>query len=271
MIVLSLNSYLEYFQKHPSSLDLCYLLRLNASDGITASYAAKELGLAIQTITNALKDLEAARIIQSNKVGRERVYVPSESATFSKAIDESFRLLQHKRIRGRHFPFQFLLAELGHELRTLAAADSEGLSVEQNVSISHELADIRCHFQIRRNSTPTNTIIISHSDTEESVLTLLGRVLLAARVRFKGSITIILLFSPTLTSYVTSRATLPETIRSVFEVFSVDSSAKPRDRKEALKKVNIIKDYADENTMLMPWFARKLAQEIWELRRAKKT
>jgi len=199
LILLSLNIYLEYFRKHPSSLDLCYLLRLNEVEGITASHAARELGLAIQTVTNALKDLEDARIIRSNKVGRERIYYPSEGATFSKAIDESFRLLQRKRSKGRHFPFQVLLAELGHELRKLAAANSEGLDVKQNVSISHELADIRCHFQIVKNSAPVNTIIISHSDTEESILSLLGRVLLVARAHIKGSTTVVLLYSPTLT------------------------------------------------------------------------
>jgi len=64
--------------------------------------------------------------------------------------------------------------------------------------------------------------------------------------------------------------TLHETIESIFTIFGDVQPSKAKERKEALKKINVVRDFAEESTMLMPNFARKLAGEIWNLRHGTK-
>jgi hypothetical protein len=259
---LSINNYLQYFQKHPSYLDICYLLRLNSNHGLTASQASKELGLAIQTVSNSLKGLEREKIIYSKKLGRQRIYYPKDSNSFSKALDESFRLLEGtRRLKGRHFPFQVLSTELAHELRILASKDPERLTVHEDIRISGRLADVRCQFQISRATPmPINTIIIAQIVDEDSILSLLGKAFLVAKAQVKGTLTFVLLLTPDIPAYGRYQVTLPEAIRSISDAFSSDKKGTSK------TQVSILQHFADETTMLVPDYPKRLAADIWRMR-----
>jgi hypothetical protein len=229
---------------------------------------SKELNLSVQTVTNSLKELEAQRILYSKKEGRERKYFPQDLVNFSKAFDESIRLLQSKKIRGRHFPLQILVNELGRELRRLSTKDSQDFKVLQNARLSDQLVDLVCQFQIVRHSTPINTIIISQIDSEESILSLLGTILMIAGEITEGTLTIVLLVNPSIVPYERYNEIIPKRIQFLFRALAKDShsSSQNKEKKEFLdKKVHIIEKFADETTLLMPGYAKKLAGEIWNL------
>jgi DNA-binding transcriptional regulator GbsR (MarR family) len=250
-------------------LDICYFLTLNSNKWITASFVSKELNLSIQTVTNSLKELEAQRILYSKKERRERRYFPQDPVNFSKAFDESVRFLQSKRIKGRHFPLQILLDELGRELRRLFMKDDQDLEVLQNARLSDQLVDLVCQFQIVRHSTPINTIIISQIDSEESILSLLGTILMIAGELIEGTLTIVLLVSPSRVSYERYNELLPRRIQFIFRALAKDSHSSSQDKEKKQpfnKKVSIIEKFADETILLMPGYAKKLAGEIWNLR-----
>ena len=94
---------------------------------IIASLVSKELNLSIQTVTNSLKELETHGILYSKKEGRKRKYFLQDPDNFSKAFYQSIHLMQSNRMKGRYFPLQILLDELGRELRRLSMKDSRGL------------------------------------------------------------------------------------------------------------------------------------------------
>jgi len=262
------DSYMQYFKKHPSSLDLCYFLTLNSNKWITASLVSKELNLSVQTVTNSLRDLEDRRILYSKKEGRERRYFPQDPASFSKAFDECVRFLQSKKIKGRHFPLQILVNELGRELRRLSTKDSQDFKVLENARLSDQLVDLVCQFQIVRHSTPINTIIISQINSEESILSLLGTILMIAGEITEATLTIVLLVNPSVVSYERYNEIIPKRIQFLFRALAKDSrsSSQNKEKKESIdKKVRIIEKFAEETTLIMPGYAKKLAGEIWNL------
>jgi SAM-dependent methyltransferase/predicted transcriptional regulator len=65
--------YLEYFSKVPSARWYYYYVGKKAK-GITATELSKELHRSIQTVTNALRDLERIGLLKSEKHGRQRIY-----------------------------------------------------------------------------------------------------------------------------------------------------------------------------------------------------
>jgi predicted transcriptional regulator len=264
--VSTLDNYIQYFHKHPSSLDLCYFLTLNSNKWITASLLSKELNLSVQTVTNSLKGLETKRILYSSKEGRERRYFPLDPAKFSKAFDESLQSLQNKRMKGRRFPLQLLLDKLGRELRRLSAKDDQNLEVLQNARLSNQLIDLVCQFQIVRQSIPINTVLISQIESEDSILSLLGTILMIAEELIEGSLTIVLLIDPSRVSYESYSVLLSKRVQFIFRTLAKNSSSSQNKEKNGTlnKKVSIVEKFADESTLLIPGYAKKLASEIWE-------
>lgn len=264
----TIHSYIQYFQKHPSSLDLCYFLTLNSNKWITASLVSKELNLSIQTVTNSLKDLESQGILYSKKEGRERKYFVRDPYTFYKAFDEAVHFMQSKRMKGRYFPLQILLDELGHELQRLSIKDAHRLEILQNARLSDQLLDLVCQFQIVKHSTLINSVIISQIDSEEAILSLLGTILMISEELIEGTLTIILLIDPSRIIYERYSDLIPKRVQSIFEALANDSpSSQNEEKKKPLgKKVSIIEKFVSKTSLLIPNYAKKLAGEIWNLR-----
>lgn len=237
-------------------MDLCYFFTPGYDKWITASLVSKELNLSIQTVTNSLKELEAHGILYSKKEGRERKYFLQDPDNFSKAFYQSIQLMQSNRMKGRYFPLQILLDELGRELRRLSIKDSQELEVLQDARLSDQLLDLVCQFQIIRHSTVINSVIIHQIDSEEAIVSLLGTILMIAEELIKGTLTIVLLIDPSRITYEKYDDLLPKRIRFIFGSLT----------KESPKKVSVVEKFGTETSLLIPGYAKKLAGEIWGLR-----
>ncbi|MCW4003055.1 MAG: methyltransferase domain-containing protein [Candidatus Bathyarchaeota archaeon] len=72
--------YVEYFKQHPSAQE--YYYRVGKESSASAKELSKKMGLSIQTVTNALRDLERIGLLKSEKSGRVRVYTLKDPRLF---------------------------------------------------------------------------------------------------------------------------------------------------------------------------------------------
>lgn len=92
--------YLEYFERLPSARRYYWIVGKEGR-GITAKWLAKRTNRSIQTATNALGSLEREGLLESKKVGRERIYKLKDRQLFKALMGQSILRIQSsgKRIK----------------------------------------------------------------------------------------------------------------------------------------------------------------------------
>jgi SAM-dependent methyltransferase/DNA-binding transcriptional ArsR family regulator len=87
--------YVDYFRKHPSTQE--YYYRIGTEKSASAKELSKKMGLSIQTVTNALKELEKIGLLKSVKNGRVRIYTLSDQRLFKGLSSQRFPYWSAKR------------------------------------------------------------------------------------------------------------------------------------------------------------------------------
>jgi len=81
------TKYLEYFRRLPSARIYYYAVG-RIEKGVTATRLSKQMHRSIQTVTNALRDLERKGLLVSEKKGRERIYRLKDPRLFRGLINQ---------------------------------------------------------------------------------------------------------------------------------------------------------------------------------------
>lgn len=92
--------YLEYFGRLPSARWYYWIVG-NEGRGITAKWLSKRTNRSIQTATNALRGLEREGLLESKKVGRERIYKLKDPRLFKGLIGQSILRIQSSGKRAK--------------------------------------------------------------------------------------------------------------------------------------------------------------------------
>lgn len=166
----SSRKYFEYFDRHPSALQICFLVRNAIDAGISATEAASALGKALTTTAAALNDLEQAGIFTKNREGRERKFRPQDPRTFSQVIDEI--LARTQGTRGRVLPYHVLLAKV--EALLQRSLRTRQLSIISNKQVETGFAPALADFIIPESNTALILNIITHRN---SLYTMIGRII----------------------------------------------------------------------------------------------
>jgi len=177
----------QYLVKHPSALNLCYLVVDSGNQGLTASEASRILGLAIQTVTNSLRDLERKKILKSTKQGVQRRYWAVNRDTLTSAVDEALSVIGKSRIRGRIIPLHILLRNVGVELER-SLRGKKDIELAKDVSLDSLPLGVKLEFQLQKRGMPLFSIIISKISNVNDMLATLGKVLLVTTSKNLGSL-----------------------------------------------------------------------------------
>jgi len=250
--------YVGYLQKHPLALDLCYLL--NKSQHLTATEAAGQLGVSIQTTTNALRDMESFGILESEKAGRTRTYRPRDNDAFQSTLhnlDFLKKAMRKGRFNERILPLRTLLKNLGDEL-----SHKKGIkSLQSDTTVNTPLLPVKVDFQLGYDK-EVYAVIVSRIVDDRSLLASIGKLFLLLTNRDIGDIR-------------TNDGPEPKPI--VFDMVVLlnlndreyEGGLESWNTEQTVKvlgknRISIIEEHPDDLTLMAPGFARKLAASIWD-------
>gem|GEM_PF-6047156 len=224
-----------YLTTRPLAMDLCYLVDLKGK--ITAGEAARQLGLAIQTTTGTLRDMETYGILTSRKVGRVRTYTAKDEPVLSLALLQTTPL-KRSRFKGVIRPMQTLLGRLEEGL----GKSGRGYSLLRDVNFETPLVALTIDFQLTPEKGLPYAILISRV---ENVFYTLGKLLLlSTRKDAFRAIILVNLFTEG------SKGVKAWAFSEVVSPFFKD-------------KLIVIEEHADDLNLITPDYADNLTQKIW--------
>lgn len=265
-----------YLMRHQLALDICNLIESSRTgsgyQGVSAKEASAHLGFAIQTTTNALRRLERAGILKSEKRGRVRRYTPTGPFDFPVVVlvasmntkaarKEASIELEEKSPGGaltsaptekliiRNYPREMLIRNLTREL---SAREQKGVTLTAPLIVETPLYRSQLDYAFKRGS-ETHAVLISRLDTIYSLLVMLGNLLrLSSRENaFDSLLLLVLLDEPSAThGMLTSNSVMASRISEV---------VKPLFK----NKLVIIVERATDLTIMTPDYAKKMSQKIW--------
>jgi ubiquinone/menaquinone biosynthesis C-methylase UbiE/DNA-binding transcriptional ArsR family regulator len=92
--------YIEHFERLPSAR-LYYYRVGKTGKGVTTKELSNRMGRSIQTVTNALRDLEHIGLLKSEKKGRERIYQLKDPRLFNGLIAQYTLQVQYAKKKFR--------------------------------------------------------------------------------------------------------------------------------------------------------------------------
>lgn len=167
--------YLEYFSRVPSARWYYYFVGKKAK-GITATELSKELHRSIQTVTNALRDLERIGLLKSEKHGRQRIYELKSPRLFDGLIAQYTTQPQSakKKMAEDLLSVDILKENLEKWLRFLAEIMEGTLYVDQTLKTN--IMDVTVDYIIE-NDHGQNFIMLFNINDVTGYQAALGRIL----------------------------------------------------------------------------------------------
>jgi ubiquinone/menaquinone biosynthesis C-methylase UbiE/DNA-binding transcriptional ArsR family regulator len=165
--------YVEYFRKHPALQQ--YYFWVGQEKALSAKDLSKKMGMAIQTVTNALKDLEKIGLLQSEKKGRVRTYTLKDPRLFKGLSSHSYGYYRGRQRKDDIISTSVFSQNMEKWLRYLADIMEGKLYVNQTF-YTNILNSLKVDFVIE-NQSGQKLIMILNLRNSSDVEAALGRIL----------------------------------------------------------------------------------------------
>jgi ubiquinone/menaquinone biosynthesis C-methylase UbiE/DNA-binding transcriptional ArsR family regulator len=162
--------YVEYFKKQPMTQQYYYYVGIEKT--VTAKELSKKMGRSIQTVTNALRDLERTGLLKSEKKGRVRTYTLKDPRLF-KGLS-SHRYFPGRRIKEDIISRSIFSQNMEKWLRYLADIMDGTLYVNQTF-YTNVISSLKVDFVIE-NVTGQNLVTFINIRNSTDVEAALGRI-----------------------------------------------------------------------------------------------
>jgi DNA-binding transcriptional ArsR family regulator len=166
--------YIEYFKKMPQ-MQQYYLLVGKAEKGVNAKELSEKVNRSIQTVTNALRDLERTGLLRSEKKGRTRTYELKDPRLFQGLIQQ-YSVLTSPRKPGQDLVSTSIFNENLEKWLGYLAKIMRGTLYVNKVFRTHVM-DIQVDYVIENNYGQSFIMLCNLGD-EKNIQSALGKILL---------------------------------------------------------------------------------------------